>query len=278
MYHRHWNLRETPFRQPAARRFFHSPAHEEALARLHFLADETRHVGLLSGLPGTGKSLLLELFQSQLQRSGRDAALVGLTALQPCELLWRLAAGFGLNPEPAAGVLRLWRMLEDHFEGNRCQRRSAVVLLDDAHLGLPETLAHVLRLVQFQHTTAAALTVVLAADVEEYSNLGSRLLDLVELRIDVEPWERDVTAAYVTEALERAGAGGRAIFSEAAVLRLHEVSGGIPRRISQLADLALLAGAGQELTQIDAATIDLVHTELHVRSADPQPTPNRTQR
>ena len=45
---------------------------------------------------------------------------------------------------------------------------------------------------------------------------------------------------------------------------MHELTGGIPRRVKQLADLALLAGAGRNLVQIEPDTIDSVYHELGV--------------
>lgn len=52
------------------------------------------------------------------------------------------------------------------------------------------------------------------------------------------------------------------IFSTEALHQLHDLAGGIPRRVAQLANLALLAGAGRELEQIDADTVDSVYHEL----------------
>ena len=72
MYQAHWNLQETPFsgRNPKAR-FFASPTHDEALARLHFLVDERRRLGLLLGPAGSGKTLVLELLAAPTQRPSR---------------------------------------------------------------------------------------------------------------------------------------------------------------------------------------------------------------
>jgi type II secretory pathway predicted ATPase ExeA len=52
------------------------------------------------------------------------------------------------------------------------------------------------------------------------------------------------------------------MFTEDAVAKLFDLSGGIPRRVVQLADLALLAGAGAELPQIDAEVVHSVYQEL----------------
>ena len=59
MYQSHWGLRESPFRDgPDPQSFYQSPTHEEALARLHFLVEQHRRLGLLLGPEGSGKSLL----------------------------------------------------------------------------------------------------------------------------------------------------------------------------------------------------------------------------
>ncbi len=55
-----------------------------------------------------------------------------------------------------------------------------------------------------------------------------------------------------------------AVFAEPALARLQELSHGIPRRINQLAELALLAGAGQELPQIGAEVVESAYRELGV--------------
>jgi type II secretory pathway predicted ATPase ExeA len=61
----------------------------------------------------------------------------------------------------------------------------------------------------------------------------------------------------VQTALVEAGSTGP-LFEDEAISTLHELSGGVPRRVSRLADFALLAGA--------AAGVDQVNVEL-VRAA-----------
>ena len=72
MYQSHWGLRESPFRNCLdPQSFYQSPTHEEALARLHFLVEQHRRLGLLLGPAGSGKSLLLEVFAAATRRRGR---------------------------------------------------------------------------------------------------------------------------------------------------------------------------------------------------------------
>lgn len=264
MYHQHWGLRELPFRNRLDVKAFHaSPAHEEALARLHFLADQRRRMGLLLAGAGCGKSLLLEVFATELRREGKDVVRVGLMGLDPREFLWHLTAAFGLTPREPDSTLYLWRKVVDHIAENRYQRRDTVLLLDDADEADAAVLSHVARLAQADPSSDGRLTLVLAADGQRRDQLGPRLLDLAELRIDLQPWEQGDTIEYVTAALKRAGRN-RTVFSDDALVQLHELTHGVPRRINQLADLALLAGAGQGLEQVDAETVRTVHLELGV--------------
>jgi general secretion pathway protein A len=213
------------------------------------------------GPSGSGKSLLLEVFAQQLHRSGGQVVQLSLLGLEPEEFLWQLAVSWGLIPTSAASVGSLWRQLTDRLEEYRYQQLKTVVLLDDADQADPRVLTHVTRLTRWNLSPDLWLTMVLAGRPEGIEKLGEHLLDLAELRIDVEPWDEADTQAFLATSLAQAGRK-TPLFAEPAVAKLHELSHGIPRRISQLADLSLLAGAGQNLQQIDEAVVESVYQEL----------------
>jgi general secretion pathway protein A len=213
------------------------------------------------GEPGSGKSLLLEVFAREMRRCGATVARVAAFGLQPAECLWSVASSLGLNPPQASGLPILWRMLSDRLAEHHYQQISTVLLFDDADSAGRETLAHIARLAKHEHSPDCRMAIVLAGRPNRMGRLGADLLDLAELRIDLEAWEQDETHKYLTAAMARAGCR-RAVFAEPAVARLHELAQGVPRRINQLAELALLAGAGQGLDQIDAETVESVCREL----------------
>jgi general secretion pathway protein A len=264
MYQAHWGLKESPFRgciDPKS--FYQSPTHEEALARLHFLAEQHRRLGLLVGPAGSGKSLLLQVFAGQLLRRGCPVAKISLLDIDPMEMLWRLASEWGLNPDPSSSAASLWRAVGDRLTECRYQRLETVVLLDDADQADYDVWMHVARLARFDPSPDMWLTIVLAGHNDILVRLDDSLAGLADLRIDVEPWQPSDTRGFVDTRLSQAGGRGT-VFTQSAVERLHEASGGIPRRAAQLADLALLAGAGQNLNCIDAELVDSVEQELGV--------------
>ncbi len=261
-YRSHWGLTETPFRGGFDARFFYeSPTHEEALARLHFLVEERQRLGLLLGEPGTGKSMLLEMFARRLRRSGGQVVNISMHGTDLREFLWLVAAELGLNPSGHDDVFRLWRSVQDRLAENRYQQLETVFLLDDAHQAAPEVQDHIVRLVQIDRSSSALLTIVLAVGEGRLAAVVPRLLELSELRIDVDRWEELDTIGYLNWSLEQAGRRSPA-FTEDAMIRLHALSGGVPRHVNQLAGLALLGGAARQIPLVDAATVAAIHDEL----------------
>jgi general secretion pathway protein A len=262
MYRQYWGLREAPFRTSVDPRFFYqTPNAEEALARLHFLVEERRRIGLCLGPAGGGKSMLLEVFSRQLRRRAVQVVNVALRGVDLHELLWLLAADLGENPGRNDSEFHLWRTLSERLVDNRLQQLDTVMLLDDIDEAEPPVLDAVARLAEFDRASPSRLTIVATASSSQLRRIEGRLLDLAELRIELEPWEQADTVGYIAAALRHAGRRAAA-FSDDAIIRLHDLCDGIPRRIAQLANLALLAGAGQRAETIDAEIVEAALHEL----------------
>ncbi|MCC7083827.1 MAG: AAA family ATPase [Pirellulales bacterium] len=262
MFRTHWGLRESPFRGSLDWRLFHpSPTHDEALARMQFLVEERRRMGLLLGPTGSGKSMVLEVFARRLRRKGAQVANLNMLGIDLHEFLWLTAAELGANPDRRHDVFHLWRMVVDRIAENRYQQIETVLLLDDADEAPPNALEQVVRIAQQDCSQQARLSIVLAASSDAAGRLLPRLLELAELRIDIEPWEPADTVEYINVAIKHAGRASPA-FTEEAIHRLHDLCDGLPRRINQLANLTLLAGAGRNLSQIDTDTVESAYHEL----------------
>lgn len=265
MYLSHWGLTDSPFSKDRdAHLFYQGLPQEEALARLHFLVDRGRRLGLLCGPLGCGKSLLLDVFAGQLRRGGRKVVVTSALGRTSRELLWEVASRFGVMPSHDAEMMTLWRAIADHVAENRWQQVDTVLLIDDVEEIGADMVTTLVRLVEIDPTPNARWTVLLVTDTVGFQRLGERLLDQIALRIDLTPWQPQDTIDYVQHAL--AAAGGRpAIVADDALTTLHDLSAGVPRHVNRLIDLALVAGAGVQLDQLDATTIQSAAEELVVR-------------
>lgn len=262
MYLSHWKLAESPFATRVnVHQFFPSTTHQEALARLEFLVRHQRPLGLVLGAGGMGKSLLLHKLAHRLSRQGCRVALAALVGLGSDELLWTLSSQLGCGERIDLGAGRLWARLADRLAENRRIHRSTVFLLDDLDAANPEVQALLIRLLHADPSPEGRHSLVLACDEARLDHVTQRLLELVDLRVDLEPWNEAETARYLQAVLSDAGCP-EGVFDAPAMAEIHALSGGIPRQINRLADLALVAAAGQKADHVDSGTVAAVAGEL----------------
>jgi type II secretory pathway predicted ATPase ExeA len=146
----------------------------------------------------------------------------------------------------------------DRIRANHLLQSRTTILLDDADEAAHEVLLFVLRLLKSQ---PAGTTMALVAAPERMTRLGGDLLQLSQLRIQLEPWELSDLRQYLQSSLNRAGSDPR-MFDEAAVARLHALSDGLPRWAAHLAELAWLAASGSQLDRITAETVESAYQAL----------------
>jgi type II secretory pathway predicted ATPase ExeA len=259
MYQAYWGLAHSPFTPQMSRaELASSSVHSEALARLEFLRESGGQLGLLIGNAGSGKSVVLAEFAQRAQRAGSLVCLMASAAAGERQLLVPLA--FGLRISASGEPWQLWQAIADRLQELQLENLAATLLFDDLDRAAPGALDLVERVLA---SAGAPLTIVASSRPESLPTLGSRLLERASLCIDLAAWSESEARDYLISSLARAGRQGPA-FDPAATRRLFELSGGAPRKLNQLAQLALIAGAGQKLNQIDADTIDAVNEELCV--------------
>ena len=108
------------------------PGPRRNVARMQFLVDEGRRLGLLLGGAGTGKSLLMEIFARVMRRGGVPVAKADVLGVDRRELLWQIATGWNAAVSPSDDAYRLWRMVTDKVAESRLQKQPIVLLLDNA--------------------------------------------------------------------------------------------------------------------------------------------------
>lgn len=236
------------------------PLREEALARLHFLADRGRKLGLLRGMAGVGKTSLLRQFMAERRRLSDDVALLDLTGADGRDLLSQLAHRFDRRRTSDLSRIVLWRAIADRIWANHLQRVPTIILLDNLNLATEEASSIVLRLLQLDECAQAKVTVILSVDAHGKTRLDRRLLERIDLTMQLQPWSEEEVADYLLHQVVRQERGFPAPTHDAAQ-RLHELTGGVPRLVTRLVELALLATRTLEHDSLDAETVELVSQE-----------------
>jgi len=277
MYEGYWRLREKPFRKtPDPRYLFLNDTYEEALEQLLFAVEEME-LALLTGEVGSGKTLLT---RALVDRVGEryEVGMILNPRLSPRQFLRTTAAELGVK-EPRFHASDLLDQIQARLLELDGQGRAALLIVDEAHLipGKP-TLEEIRLLTNFQLDDRNLIAIVLVGQPELRERLRHRTYRALTQRIGASfhlvPLSAADTVAYVSHRLGVAGAE-RPLFTEAAILRLHEAASGIPRLVNHLATQALLEGMARGLSEIDESVVAAVAGDHDLQTGSGRPAPPR---
>lgn len=268
MYQNYWQLQSSPFNNDSDTRFyFASDTHQSGLLKLRYLVENRREAGLLVGGTGLGKTYLLAALAEQLAETHGPFVRVVFPQLSAPELLAYVAVELGADPSQvggsAGGLDRTIREFQRLLTASAEKGRHPVLTIDEAHLIDDPAVFHALRLLLNFHQQRPDFTLILAGQrellthVRRYAEFEERLAVKCLLR----PFNLEETVGYISSRLAAAGAR-RPIFEPVAITTIFEVSGGIPRRINRICDLALLVGFAEESASISADQVEAVAAEL----------------
>ena len=267
MYLDYWQLDAKPFEPGCdAQTFYRGAAFQSAINKLRYAIENGRAAGLVAGPAGVGKTLLIETLRQQLGETYQPFVRVVFPQMNDRDLLVYLAEQFGAPPAdpPRYTIEESLRRLEYILADNVARKRHAIVVVDEAHLledsGLLEPLRLLLNLGAIGAPPFTLLLVgqpTLGPMVQRHGGFDER----VDIKVLLPALSVAETADYVTHRLEAAGAT-REIFAADALKTAHQLTGGIPRRINRLCDLALLVGFANSQHTIDAESLHAIHGEL----------------
>ena len=264
MYKAFFGLQARPFaKTPDPHFLYFSHSHREAFARL-LTAVEERDMILLTGGIGCGKTTLSRALMDALDSSHRVILLTN-PRLSPLDFLQTLAIRLGLETATLSKAALLEQLGGQLFRLFR-QKIHPVLIIDEAQLIPHKDVFDEIRLLtNYQLDDVNLISVILMGQPELLKRLAHQVYEPLRQRIGIQfvlqPLRLEEVGAYLQYRLENAG-GRTDLFTAEAVRLIAEYSAGVPRRINQLASLALLEGYGRGTTQIDSAIIIEVAREL----------------
>ena len=253
-YMAHFGLRDRPFTlAPDPEFLFWSPMHRGALAMLEYGLDMRAPITLLTGEIGTGKTTLLHYFIDGL---GDDIVIAMISNARPGanDILARVCAALEVALPAGADSSAQFDALQRYLVGEHRAGRRVLVIIDEGQNLDRVALEDLRMLTNINVGREEVLQLLLSGQPE----LRERVL-----QPDLEQFAQRVAASYHLRRLDLEGVGGyiaarlkRAggrpdIFSRQAAMLVHEATGGTPRLINQLCDLALTYAysAGDDLVR-----------------------------
>jgi general secretion pathway protein A len=213
---------------------------------------------LLTGEVGTGKTTLLRTLLSRLD--GNTASAFVFDTTLPFEgLLEYILEDFGVAKPGESHAQRLIALNNFLIERQRAGQNTVLILDEAQNLDL-RALEQIRLLSNFETHTEKLLQILLVGQPELLDTLDRpelrQLKQRISLRCRILPLTAEQTREYVRTRLRIAGASDLGLFSEAAITRVAEYSGGIPRLINMLCDHCLLIGYADQIRRIDRRIVD----------------------
>ena len=264
MYKAYFGFREKPFSKTPDPRFLYvSHGHEEALARLEFIAEE-RELAVLTGEIGCGKTTLSRVLMDRMGPRYRFCYILN-PRLSALEFLRTFARLLDVE-EPSSAKDSLIDQIHSAVYGLNERDICPLLVIDEAQMiSDAEVFDEVRLLTNFQLDDRNLLGVIVMGQPELRSLLASRHFEPLRQRISLHyhlmPLQLDEIMEYLDFRLEVAG-GTPGLFTPDAVQRIFDLSGGVPRKINTLATHALLVAYGSNSALVDSALINDIKDEL----------------
>lgn len=216
--------------------FFPSPGHLQVLQQLGETAEQDTEPVVISGSPGTGKSLIMTLFAQDRRIVCIDAATAGHG-----QFLQAIARSLDVTI-PQGDRAEIGRQLKRRLVSLRCHYAAVNVLVDNAQHFDDIDLEDLHELSQIRHQNKRMLRFVIAGSeplvelMQAHPTLAQKCCDYVHLQL--EPLPEALIRDYVNYHLEVGGAKTQ-LFAEEVFDEIYRYTGGIPRNVNELCNHAL---------------------------------------
>jgi len=257
--------------------YFRSTTHRKALSYLGYGLAQGEGFIVVTGEVGAGKSTLVAHLMGTIDPQQLTVAQIVTSKLDEEEIVHVIAQSFGLEidgHDKASALGAIEGFLHDEARaGRRC-----LLIVDESQNLSVEALEELRMLSNFQLGSHPLLQTLLLGQPEFRATLqGHEALEQLRQRViaahHLEPMDRGEIEPYILHRLEKVGWNGNPQFDQRVFTELYEASGGIPRRVNQVANRLLLLGAVEERSRIDGGMLKAVLDEMTAEKAFPEAAP-----
>lgn len=266
MYEKFYGLSAPPFQiNPDPSFYFESKGHGSAYQYLRFGAFQGEGFIVVTGEIGAGKTTLLRALLAELDPTKIVAAQLVSTQLAADDLLSAVALAFGINIEGLSKAKQLVT-LEAYLASLAASNRRALLIIDEAQNLSTAAIEELRMLSNFQFGNRALLQSFLVGQPELREILRLPRMEQLRQRVlascHLGPMEPHETRAYIEHRLRHVGWAQRPAIEAAAFEAIHNVTGGVPRRINTLCNRLLLSAFLDEAEIIDAQRVHRAEADL----------------
>ncbi len=274
MYLTTFKLKEAPFQpSPDSRYLYLSKSHARAKAYLESAISSADDFVVITGEQGSGKTLLIDTFRRELDKSIVVAQLTQ-APISTNEFLQALLEQFGYVPF-RGNRAALLSTLKGYLAEQRAAGRKVLLLMDEAQNLAPPLLEQLYALLDTPAGQESPMRVILVGrpglgqqlDAPEFAQLAQR----VRLRFHLTEFTPDQAHGYIVHRLAIAGSMGRDVFQAGCFEAIDRYAGGAPRLINSLCDAAMAIAAKAERDYVLPGDIEAAASELQLPALSNRP-------
>jgi type II secretory pathway predicted ATPase ExeA len=279
MYNAYFGFSESPFENNLDQRFLLlSKDHLEVLAALLYFVSARKSFAMVCGDVGTGKTMLVNCFVERLPET-IQLVTISNPYVSSRDLLSYIAKTLNIEDSKSENILDLTNEIKDALIAFKEMHRQLIIIIDEAHLLADQALEEIRLLSNLETPEEKLLQILLLGQNELSYKLARPEMRHLRQRINVNrylsPLNPQETVQYIDHRLKQVGSNFASVFEPKCQNLLFKLTGGVPRRINQLCDNALLISMAEGVRAInprilkkanEAAHIDLLLTPQPIRS------------
>lgn len=241
----YYNLKRTPFAKDIhPENIFISQSIAELNRRLEYIK-EKKGMFLITGNPGTGKTLLIRTFLHHLNQNFFKYFYIPLATVNILDFYRQLCTTLGGEPlwKKSQLFASIQTTIKDYVEN---EKKIPAIIFDEAHYLRNENFYELQIITNFNLDSIDPAIFILLAQ----PHLRERLLrpihqafnQRITLKFHLNPFSHEETTLYIHHHLKYAGAPST-LFEPNAIGAIYQASHGIPRLINSIATHCLTIGA-----------------------------------
>ncbi len=249
-----FGLKRLPFdKSIATSDLYQWPGIDELTARLE-MAKRARGIMLLTGEPGTGKTVAVRKFADSLNSEHYRCCYLPLSTVTILDAYGQLNRALGGTE--ARSKSQMFDQIQRGVAELAGQGKQPVIIFDEADLLRSAMFDELRILLNFEMDSKDPLLLILVGQPQLLAKLALRIhlpfRQRVAMRYRMPAMDEQQTRSYVEHHLQLAGRRQR-LFTDEAMMQLFVQSGGVPRVVGNLALTAMVTAAlaGKDLVELE---------------------------